>query len=584
MVAAIGVLACVTGALIVFKGSGLAGLWADEAFRFARRALRTCGVSSGPLIVSTGPFAAVASVAVSFCAEDSVVIEVTGSAWDDLDGESSAAAGGGGGQGAKTKGIVRTLLARRTSVSADGTALFTATLTGLAERARYELVAVVWKDGKPLLSSSTFAWRHRGPAKEGAQRASTPDTAIAPLGVGAAPRPPAHVSSLVRIGFISDPQSGAATFRALLSRLGSLQPPVDALIHGGDGTQDPASDREGHVYFLGPLDGFQRQRHAAHAKTAAGTSDQGDAAGPGVQLVLVRGNHDNATRYRDMTGGKTRAVLQMGPVRILVLDSEDPGQDQLNWLEGVCDGDHYDVRSLPDAAFTVAVAHIAPYIEWWEPKVGEEGAPQEAAAADGESGGVEGAPGNKKPPAPGSAPEKEWNMWMREKALPILMRPSCGVDLILSGHSHIYQRGQRRDGQGGPVFVIAGGGGGALEEDGKGSARVEDWRLFDVTEHAHHFGVLTVGTVADVAVAAPGAASLLSGQRCAAAGVGQEEEARQAPLGSGEGGIGVLAWEVFGLDEALLDAVALRQHSDKTRLRPTVVDGCGVGKGPFSGA
>jgi predicted phosphodiesterase len=633
MTMTLGLLALLTGALVVLRGSGLGGLWADEATRLARGALRTCGVASGPHLVSTGPFSAVASVEVSFCAEDGVVMEVTGSAWeDDASAAGAGGAGGGppgggsagGGGGAATvmrkesaRGIARTLPARRTSVAADGTALFTVALTGLSDRARYELVAVVWKDGKPLTSSSAFAWRQRGPGKEAARRAPPPPSvpndgegmrtlgmlggpALPPPGNGgpmaAGFRPPAHVAPLVRIGFISDPQSGAATFRALLARLGSVQPPVEALIHGGDGTQDPGSDREGHVYFLGPLDGFQRQRQAAAPKTrAGGGGESGGSAGPGVQLVLVRGNHDSPTRLRDLTGGKTRSVLQMGSVRIIVLDSEDPGRDQLSWLERVCDGDHFDVRSLPDAAFTIAVVHIAPFIEWWEPKVWEEGPPQATQAGEGSGGGAAAEKGKTKrsttkggaaaaaaaaAAAPAPAPEKEWNAWVREKALPILMRPSCGVDLILSGHSHIYQRGQRRDGRGGPVVVVAGGGGGALEEESTGSARVEDWDMFDVTRHAHHFGVLTVGTVADVAAAAPGAARLLSGQRCAAAG---EEGEPQAPLGSGDGGIGVLAWEAFGLDGGLIDAVALRQHSDKARLRPPAVNGCGEGKGPFDG-
>ena len=54
------------------------------------------------------------------------------------------------------------------------------------------------------------------------------------------------------------------------------------------------------------------------------------------------------------------------------------------------------------------------------------------------------------------------------------------MDLVLSGHSHIYQRGERN----GIKYVICGGGGGELERE---DDRVENYNIFEVTQPVHHF-------------------------------------------------------------------------------------------------
>jgi hypothetical protein len=68
------------------------------------------------------------------------------------------------------------------------------------------------------------------------------------------------------------------------------------------------------------------------------------------------------------------------------------------------------------------------------------------------------------------------------------------VDIVLGGHTHLYQRGcrnrlvvEKRGEKREPqtvCFLSVGGGGGQLELE---EERVEDWKLFEVTAFAHHY-------------------------------------------------------------------------------------------------
>ena len=72
-------------------------------------------------------------------------------------------------------------------------------------------------------------------------------------------------------------------------------------------------------------------------------------------------------------------------------------------------------------------------------------------------------------------------MYVRTYILPILL--GGGVDVVLSGHQHNYQRGMH----GGIVFITSGGGGGGLDLN-----RVENHSVHTVTRLTHHHMILNV--------------------------------------------------------------------------------------------
>jgi len=56
-----------------------------------------------------------------------------------------------------------------------------------------------------------------------------------------------------------------------------------------------------------------------------------------------------------------------------------------------------------------------------------------------------------------------------------------GVNLVLSGHQHNYQRGKRSN----THYVVSGGAGGEMDHD-----QVENYGFYDVTRFDHHYLVL----------------------------------------------------------------------------------------------
>ncbi len=77
--------------------------------------------------------------------------------------------------------------------------------------------------------------------------------------------------------------------------------------------------------------------------------------------------------------------------------------------------------------------------------------------------------------------DKAYPLYVRTHILPIVL--GGGVDVVMSGHQHNYQRGMH----GGVVFVTSGGGGGGLDVN-----RVENHSVYTVTQPLHHHIVLNV--------------------------------------------------------------------------------------------
>jgi predicted phosphodiesterase len=249
-----------------------------------------------------------------------------------------------------------------------------------------------------------------------------------------------------------DNQAGAVTFERLLQSVNEnerdLTPP-NLIIHLGDAVQDAYIKREWHSYFFSPL---QRLPFASQ-----------------IPLLLTQGNHDvipspffdfpthnngkkesadntlNKNRYKH-----TYFSLSVGnAIRFVVLNSniDDKGQDEFMLRE-------FQSSEFQSASYRIVICHIAPFIEFWEPN------------------------------AWFKKKEKDWGNYVRTKWVPIF--EGYRVNVVISGHSHIYQRGRKNN----IMYIISGGAGAMLEDIN--THRVEDHKFYEVTIAKHHLLKLKV--------------------------------------------------------------------------------------------
>lgn len=120
-----------------------------------------------------------------------------------------------------------------------------------------------------------------------------------------------------------------------------------------------------------------------------------------------------------------------------------PDSDQYQWL----------VNELNSAEFKAAtwhfvVFHQPPYAECWS-----------GGYYDGEAG-------------------------LREHIVPLLEQ--YPIDIVFSGHAHVYERGRWPKADG-PFYVITGGGGGTLDDE-----HYRNWEQIDFYRHLHHFCLLEI--------------------------------------------------------------------------------------------
>jgi hypothetical protein len=180
--------------------------------------------------------------------------------------------------------------------------------------------------------------------------------------------------------------------------------------------------------------------------------------GDGIRVVAALGNHDVETSARrdlvEENLGLERPWYRMeiGSAVLLVLDGNRPrDRQQLNWLAGQLDrlGDRLVIVSFHQPALSCSRhGSTAPVGEQWMPRF----------EAD-------------------------------------------GVDLVLNGHDHNYQRHLR----GGVTYVVTGGGGAGLYQVGECPAGTDPPLAFDDTHH--HFLVMWIlpGSVTVEARATDGA-------------------------------------------------------------------------------
>ncbi len=235
--------------------------------------------------------------------------------------------------------------------------------------------------------------------------------------------PPAGGS--FRMALISDNQNQAGTsFQSVLERIAPFGP--DVIGHAGDTVQNGPVLAEWQTQYFDPLAAVQN-------------------LGQRTPVLVARGNHDGGTApaiaYHWLPGNGHWYAETIGRVRFVFLDSSLVLAAQDDFLRA-----ELASPAAQDAEFRVAVFHHPPYTNLWD-QPGYDGEP-----------------------------------YQRDVWVPILEQ--YGVDLVINGHAHCYERGV----QNGVTYTIVGGAGGALDT----VPIPPGWPFIAVAESIHHFAILDV--------------------------------------------------------------------------------------------
>jgi Icc-related predicted phosphoesterase len=230
----------------------------------------------------------------------------------------------------------------------------------------------------------------------------------------------------LRVAWMADNQYGWETFTALLPKIAATFP--DLLVLAGDIVQNGDQRREWQTEWFSPL-GVTR-------------------VGQEVPIQFARGNHDGehalSYAYTALPGNGAWFAYSRAGVRFIFLDTEanpDDVQDQVLWLKR-----ELTSEASRAAKFRIAVMHKPPYTNRWD---------SPNRRYDGEAA-------------------------VRRRFVPLFS--AHGVDLVVAGHAHCYQR---RDFEG-VRYVVVGGGGGRLD-----AYKVASWPM-TVDWVGHHFAVMDV--------------------------------------------------------------------------------------------
>ncbi|KAJ2519870.1 hypothetical protein H4217_002416 [Coemansia sp. RSA 1939] len=275
-----------------------------------------------------------------------------------------------------------------------------------------------------------------------------------------------HQEQTLQALVISDNQNGPTNFRTVLSAVKKLYDKQggtpDSIIHVGDAVQSAAKLSDWQTQFFSPMEDVGGYHHSC-------------------PLVFVPGNHDHDKRhgpnnnnyYMDMyhgiydTGGlgSKKVVdgdyhrfyhsVSLGGARVIILDAECPSKEQSKFLAR-----ELQSESFRNARFRIVAVHIPPYVEFWDPYTWEH------------------------------KNEKHWGEHVRLEYDPLFRE--YGVDLVISGHQHNYQRSTIRrstssEDDGSITYAIVGGAGGTIDYK-----RVEDWKMYNVTFTDFHFVSLEI--------------------------------------------------------------------------------------------
>jgi predicted phosphodiesterase len=226
------------------------------------------------------------------------------------------------------------------------------------------------------------------------------------------------------MAWISDNQGGAP-FADVLSRI--LPHAVDVIGHAGDTVDDGAVVQEWHDDWVLPL-------------TNAGNLAQT------TPVLVARGNHDAespaAYSYLWLPGNGSYYAETVGRTRLIVLNTNVKGVPQTQWLET-----ELSSPEARDADFVIVAFHKLPFTNLWCDPNNYNGDP-----------------------------------WVRTNWVPLFEQ--YGVDLVVSGHAHAYERGTLN----GVVYTVVGGAGGALDM----FTPLATWSHIDVALPVHHYAIMEV--------------------------------------------------------------------------------------------
>ncbi|KAJ1989277.1 hypothetical protein GGI25_004819 [Coemansia spiralis] len=270
----------------------------------------------------------------------------------------------------------------------------------------------------------------------------------------------------VQILVIADNQNEPTTFRSVLSSSRKMyakrQKYPNLILHVGDSIQSINKLSDWQTQLFAPMEDSGGFQHT-------------------TPLIFVPGNHDHDKRrgldnrnyYMDMyhgiystddLGSKPVAngsyhqfyhSISLGSARIIVLDAECPSKEQSEFLVS-----ELQSSAFKNAHFRIVAIHIPPYIEFWDPYTWEHKG------------------------------EKHWGEHVRLEYDNLFRQH--GVDLVISGHQHNYQRStipRNRNSTAADTitYAIVGGAGGGLDLE-----RVEDWNMYNVTYLDHHYVALDI--------------------------------------------------------------------------------------------
>ncbi|MEC7945953.1 MAG: metallophosphoesterase [Myxococcota bacterium] len=231
-----------------------------------------------------------------------------------------------------------------------------------------------------------------------------------------------------RIAWMADNQEGADRFATHVRHLSARAP--DLLVVAGDIVADMDALSQWRDDWWAPLE------------------ERGFAST--VPVLVARGNHDRhhpyAYAYTALPGNEDFYSFRYGSVFVIVLDTQQPMSNQPHPLDQA--GFIQEALAGADATsadFRVAVFHQAPYTNIRQD------------SSDGNAG--------------------VRSVWMEPLK-------AGGVDLVIGGHYHSYQRGELD----GVTHVVVGGGGSTLLS----GPEEELWTHMTLLERAWHYSVMDV--------------------------------------------------------------------------------------------
>jgi len=224
-----------------------------------------------------------------------------------------------------------------------------------------------------------------------------------------------------------------------LERL-ALNAGAEILVQPGDAVNHGSDQRQWFEQFFEPIRHFA----ASHpVYLAPGNHEYGGYWDTHQPLLFEKYMQPSPNPYWFSFGYGNAFFIILDPNKTSPPFDIPPDSDQYQWL----------VSELNSAKFKAAtwhfvVFHQPPYAECWS-----------GGYYDGEAG-------------------------LREHIVPLLEQ--YPIDIVFSGHAHVYERGRWPKADG-PFYVITGGGGGTLDDE-----HYRDWEQIDIYHHLHHFCLLEI--------------------------------------------------------------------------------------------